>query len=214
MKRVCALSVIIVAVFFAACSSTKESTGVWVDKEKIKGKAYDNFFVIVMTADIEARVKLENDLADLITSRGHKAVKSYEVLPADLKDPKPPAVDDLIAKIKASDCDAVFVASLLDKNDDIRYSSGGTHYTMRTGYAWSGTFFGYYSHYYTTVSTPGYYSNDKTYFMQSNLFDKASQELMCSVQSEIFNPSSLPSFSRTYISTLMKQLDKAKLLKK
>ena len=214
MKRVCALLVITVAVFFAACSSTKESTGVWVDKEKIKGKAYDNFFVIVMTADIEARVKLENDLADLIISRGHKAVKSYEVLPADLKDPKPPPVDELIAKIKASDCDAVFVASLLDKNDDIRYSSGGTHYTMRTGYAWSGTFFGYYSHYYTTVSTPGYYSNDKTYFMQSNLFDKASQELMCSVQSEIFNPSSLPSFSRTYISTLMKQLDKAKLLKK
>jgi len=214
MKRVCALSVIIVTVFLAACSSTKETTGVWVDKEKIKGKAYDNFFVIVMTADIEARVKLENDLADLIISRGHKAVKSYEVLPADLKDPKPPAVDDLIAKIKASDCDAVFVGSLLDKNDDIRYSSGGTHYTMRTGYAWSGTFFGYYSHYYTTVSTPGYYSNDKTYFMQSNLFDKASQELMCSVQSEIFNPSSLPSFSRTYISTLMKQLDKAKLLKK
>lgn len=214
MKRVCVLLVITVAVFFAACSSTKEATGVWVDKEKIKGKAYDNFFVIVMTADIEARVKLENDLADLIISRGHKAVKSYEVLPADLKDPKPPAVDDLIAKIKASDCDAVFVASLLDKNDDIRYSSGGTHYTMRTGYAWSGTFFGYYSHYYTTVSSPGYYSNDKTYFMQSNLFDKASQELMCSVQSEIFNPSSLPSFSRTYISTLMKQLEKAKLLKK
>lgn len=214
MKRVCAVSAIIVVVLFVACSSTKESTGVWVDKEKIQGKAYDNFFVIVMTADIEARVKLENDLADLITSRGHKAVKSYEVLPADLKDPKPPAVDDLIAKIKASDCDAVFVASLLDKNDDIRYSSGGTHYTMRTGYAWSGTFFGYYSHYYTTVSSPGYYSNDKTYFMQSNLFDKASQELMCSVQSEIFNPSSLPSFSRTYISTLMKQLDKAKLLKK
>lgn len=214
MKRVWVLSVVIVAVVFAACSSTKESTGVWVDKEKIKGKAYDNFFVIVMTADIEARVRMENDLAATIISRGHKAVKSYEVLPADLKDPKPPAVDALIEKIKASDCDAVFVASLLDKNDDIRYSSGGTHYTMRTGYAWSGTFFGYYSHYYTTVSTPGYYSNDKTYFMQSNLFDKASQELMCSVQSEIFNPSSLPSLSRTYISTLMKQLEKAKLLKK
>jgi hypothetical protein len=214
MKRVWVLSVVIVAVVFAACSSTKESTGVWVDKEKIKGKAYDNFFVIVMTADIEARVRMENDLAATIISRGHKALKSYEVLPADLKDPKPPAVEALIEKIKASDCDAVFVASLLDKNDDIRYSSGGTHYTMRTGYAWSGTFFGYYSHYYTTISTAGYYSNDKTYFMQSNLFDKASQELMCSVQSEIFNPSSLPSLSRTYISTLMKQLEKAKLLKK
>jgi hypothetical protein len=115
MKRAWILSAIIITVFFAACSSTKESTGVWFDKEKIKGKAYDNFFVIVMTADIEARVRLENDIAATITSRGHKAIKSYEVLPADLKDPKTPAVDALIEKIKASDCNAVFVASLLDK---------------------------------------------------------------------------------------------------
>jgi hypothetical protein len=115
------------------------------------------------------------------------------VLPADLKDPKPPAVDALIEKIKASDCNAVFVASLLDKNDEIRYTSGGTYYTMRTDYSWAGSFFGYYSHYYSTISASGYYSNDKTYFMQSNLFDKASQELMFSIQSEIFNPSSLAS---------------------
>ena len=93
MKRACVLSAIIVTVFFAACSSTKETPGVWVNKEKIQGKTYDNFFVVVMTADIEARVKLENEIAATITSRGHKAIKSYEVLPADLKDPKPPAVD-------------------------------------------------------------------------------------------------------------------------
>src|SRR6188508_207813 len=214
MKRVCVFSLITIAVFFAACSSTKESTGVWVDKEKIKGKTYDNFFVVVMTADIEARVRLENDIAATIISRGHKAIKSYEVLPADLKDPKPPAVETLIEKIKASDCDAVFLASLLDKNEDVGYTSGGTQYTMRTDYSWAGTFFGYYSHYYSTLTTTGYYSTDKTYIMQSNLFDKASQEKMFAVQSEIFNPSSLPSFSRTYVSTLMKQLSKAKLLKK
>ncbi len=214
MKRVCVLFIITIAMIFAACSATKETAGVWVNKEKIQGKSYDNFFITVMTADIEARVKLENELAAIVTSRGHKAIKSYEVLPADLKDPKPPAVDDLIAKIKASDCDAVFVASLLDKNDDIRYIPGGTHYTMRSDYSWAGSFYGYYYHYYTTVSTPGYYSSDKTFFMQSNLFDKASQELMFSVQSEIFNPSSLASFSRTYTSTLMKQLGNAKLLKK
>src|SRR6187402_2382169 len=124
MKRVRVFFLIILAVFFAACSSTKESTGVWVDKEKIKGKAYNNFFVVVMTADIEARVRLENEIAATITSRGHKAITSYEVLPADLKDPKPPAVDALIEKIKASDCDAVFVASLIDKNEDVGYTSG------------------------------------------------------------------------------------------
>jgi len=214
MKRVCVLLGISIAVLFAACSSTKESTGVWVNKEKIQGKSYSNLFIIVMTADIEARVRLENDLAALANSRGLKAVKSYEVLPADLKDPKPPAVDDLISKIKASDCDGVFLASLLDQTQAVDFTAGGTHYTAQTDYSWSGTFFGYYSHYYSTISTPGYYSNNKTYVMQSNLFDKASQEKMFSVQSDIFNPSSLASFSRTYTSTLMKQLGKAKVLKK
>jgi hypothetical protein len=106
----------------------------------------------------------------------------------------------LLLKIKASDCDAVFITSLLDKNEDVGYVTGGTQYTMRTDYAWAGTFFGYYSHYYSTMTTSGYYSTDKTYTMQSNLFDKASQEKMFAVQSQIFNPSSLASFSRTYIS--------------
>ena len=214
MKNNHLLSIIMIAYIFAGCASTKETPGVWVNREKIQGKAYSNLFIIVMTADIEARVRLENDLAAIATSRGFKTVKSYEVLPADLKDPKPPAVDDLVAKIKASDCDAVFLASLLDQKEAVDFTAGGTSYTMRSDYSWSGTFFGYYSHYYSTVSTPGYYTSSKTYVMQSNLFDRASQEKMFSVQSDIFNPSSLASFSRTYTSTLMKQLDKAKVLKK
>jgi len=57
MKRAWIFPVIIIAVFFAACASSKETPGVWVNKEKIQGKSYSNFFVIVMTADIEARVK-------------------------------------------------------------------------------------------------------------------------------------------------------------
>ena len=214
MKRNYFFSVVVLLIILASCASSKETPGVWVNKEKMQGKSYTNFFVIVMTADIEARVKLENDIANTITSRGHKATKSYEVLPADLKDPKPPAVDALIEKIKASDCDAVFLTSLLDKNEDVDYINGGTQYTMRSDYSWAGTFFGYYTHYYSTLTTSGYYSTDKTYIMQSNLFDKATQEKMFAVKSEIFNPSSLSSFSRTYISTLMKQLSKAKLLKK
>ena len=115
-------------------------------------------------------------LAATITSRGHKAIKSYEVLPADLKDPKPPAVDALIEKIKASDCDAVFLTSLLDKNEDVGYNAGGTQYTMRTDYSWAGLFLAITLIITLLFTTSGYYSNDKTYIMQSNLFDKASQE--------------------------------------
>ena len=66
-----------ITAILAACTSTKESTGVWVNKEKIKGKSFNKLFIVVMTADPEARATVENDLARVATSRGHPVVKKY-----------------------------------------------------------------------------------------------------------------------------------------
>lgn len=54
MKRL-QLSVILIAIlFFSACSTTKYPTGVWVNKEKIQGKSFNNIFIIVISDDLEA----------------------------------------------------------------------------------------------------------------------------------------------------------------
>jgi hypothetical protein len=42
----------------------------------------------------------------------------------------------------------------------------------------------------------------------------ASEEIMWSVQSKVFSPETLKKFSQSYTSTLIKQLEKAKLIKK
>ena len=214
MKKILILSVPFITLFFLSCSPTQESTGVWVNKEKIQGKSFGNFFILVMTADIEARVTLEDDLAAIATARGFKAVKSLELLPFNLSDPKIPAKEDVVKKIKASGCDAVFIASVINKNDTVRYEPGTTAYTVMPNYTFTGNYYGYYSNWYPTVSTSDYYAREKTYFLQSNLYDVASEEIMWSVQSKIFNPSSIKSFSRSYTSSLFTQLKKAKLLKK
>ena len=57
-------------------------------------------------------------------------------------------------------------------------------------------------------------TKEKTYFMQGNLYDAASEEIMWSVQSKIFNPSSVKKFSKSYTASLVKQLEQEKLLKK
>ena len=46
MKRNHFLSLGLLVIIFAGCASSKETPGVWVNKEKIKGKSYSNFFVI------------------------------------------------------------------------------------------------------------------------------------------------------------------------
>jgi len=203
---------LIITLFLAACSSPKESTtGIWVNKDKIQGKSFNKIFIVVMTADPEARSTVENDLAAVATSRGHPVVKSIDVITTSLKDPKLPTKDEVVAKVKETTCDAVFVATLLKKEESVGYTPGTSAYSVapyQTYYP------GYYSYWYPSVSTPSYYDHEKTYFMQSNLYDVASEEIMWSVKSKIFSPETLKKFSKQYTSTLVKQLEKEKLIKK
>src|SRR5690349_12253410 len=108
MKKVYLLLVMVVTVIFSDCTSPREITGVWINKEKVKDKSYSNIFIIVMTADIQARVRLESDIANLVTAKGLKAVKSVDVMPFDIDNPKLPSKEDIVSKVKASGCDAVF----------------------------------------------------------------------------------------------------------
>jgi len=210
MKRVSLLFVITIVILFASCAPAKNYSGVTVDKEKIKGKAYHNIFIIAMTADIQVRVQLETDLAKLIESRGLKAVKSVDAIPPSLSDPKMPTKEEIDSKLKTSGCDAIFIASLLKKEDNVNYTSG--HQTHRT--ALMGNYYGFYVFSYTTATAPGYVTQDKSYLIQSNFYDVASDELMWSVESGVFAPSSLAQFSKIYLTHLVNQLEEEKVIKK
>jgi hypothetical protein len=206
---------IAIALFVIACSSSKPaSTGVWVNQEKIQGKKFQNILVIVLTADIEARVRVEGDLVNAAVARGFKAIKSVDVLPFDIKNPTTPSKQEVVDRVKGSGCDAVFIGSLLKEDEAVRYVPGKTSYTLMPYYNWTGNYYGYYSNIQNVVSAPSYYAVNKSYFMLSNLYDVATEEIMWSVQSEVFNPSSLSTFSRSYTNTLFKQLEKEKMLKR
>ena len=197
-------------VIFSACATTQEPTGVWVNKEKAQSKKYGKIFIVVMSADIEARAKLENDLATQVVAKGFQAVKSIEAMPPSLSDPKKPTKEEIINTVKESGCDGVLAAALLKQEEAVNYNPATTKGTLTTYY----TYTNYYSNTYSSVHTPAYFTQEKNYYMQTNFYDAASEELMFTVQSTIFNPSSLDRFSKSYTSTLMSQLQKEKILKK
>jgi hypothetical protein len=197
-------------IVFSACTATKEPTGVWVNKEKAQGKSFSKIFIVVMSADIEARAKLENDLATQVTAKGFTAVKSIDVMPPVLSDPKKPTKEEIVKTVKESGCDGVLAAALLKQEEAVNYNATTTKGTLTTYY----TYTNYYSNTYSSVHTPAYFSQEKNYYMQTNFYDAASEELMFSVQSTIFNPSSLARFSQSYTNTLVSQLQKEKILKK
>lgn len=214
MKSIYRLSAMMITIIFATCSTPKESADVWINKDKIKGKTYSNLFILVVTADIQARVKLEGDLSNVATARGLKTVKSVDVMPFDIENPKKPSKEEVVSKVKASGCDGVFIASLLKKEDRMKYTEGRSAYTPMTNYTPAGNYYAYYSGTYSTTSTPSYYTQDKVYLMQSNLYDAATEEKMWAVNSEVFNPSNINAFSKSYTKKLISQLQKARLVKK
>lgn len=215
MKKNLLLIFVLITALSIACSTGKRSTGVWMNHEKLAGKSFKKIFILVLTANIEARTQVENDLAAAAALKGYEAVKSIDLLPPSFYDTAMPAKDEIVRKVKASGCDAVFVASLLRKEEAVKHTPGRTSYAAQPYYTWGGgNYYGYYSYMRPTVYTPDYYTTEKNYFMQSNLYDAASEEIIWSVQSGIFNPSSLKKFSQAYMTSLINQLDEEKMLKK
>lgn len=110
---------------------------------------------------------------------------------------------DEIGKIGA---DAILTVSLIDKETDTRYVPGSYDYAPYPRYNFYGRFWGYYSYWYPVIYTPGYYVNEKTYYIETNLYDANTQELVWSAQSETYSPSGLHDFASEYAQLIAKKL--------
>ncbi len=73
--------------------------------------------------------------------------------------------------------------------------------------------YGYYRGFYTywygsydRVYTPGYYESSTEIFLESNLYDVATEELLWSAQSKSVNPESIPELVRDYAEVLVRDL--------
>ncbi len=212
MTRVLYVILLAAVCVFMGCGASQEVTNMWVNPNKSPNRPYKSVFIMAITKNAAARNTLETDLAAAAEERGLRAVKSVDALPGTFTKPAPTSREEMLAKLRELNCDAVFALSLLDVKSDQRYVPGTTTYAGAYApypqYNYYGNFYGYYSTMYPTVSTPGYYTEDKTYFVEGNLYDAKTEEIQFSMQSKAWNPSSLTTFSRDYVKRLAGELKK------
>ena len=60
--------------------------------------------------------------------------------------------------------------------------------------------------------SPGYYEDDKVYYIETNLYDADTEELLWSAQSETYNPTSLPDFASDFAEVVVARMEKENLL--
>jgi hypothetical protein len=198
-----------------SCGSNTRITGSWIDPD-IKGTPKENasVFIASLSRNMEVRTKLENELAAQAAQRGIKAIKSTAFFPPTFYE-KLPAREVLLDKIKESGVDAILTVGLINKESETRYVPGtNRYYAPYPYYRWYGGFYTYYNYWYPNMWDPGYYTTDKTYFMETNLYDASNEKLIWSAQSETMNPGSIDNFVRDYPKKLVEQLVKDGLLKK
>lgn len=201
--------------FLFACGSNTRITGSWIDPE-VKGHAKENasVFIASLSRNMEVRVKLESALATQAAAHNIKAVKSTEFFTPTFYEKLPPR-EEMLDKIKQAGVDAILTVSLINKESETRYVPGNNRfYAPYPAYRWYGGLYSYYNYWYPNMWDPGYYTTDKTYFMETNLYDAANEKLIWSAQSETVNPGSIDNFVRDYPKKLVEQLIKDGLLKK
>ncbi|HET6769697.1 MAG TPA: hypothetical protein VFH08_19955 [Chitinophagaceae bacterium] len=218
MQKVHVLILFTITFLLANCSPSNKTSGVSVNKQKPNGRSFHKIFIEVATVDIQTRLKLETDLVATIISDGYAAVKSLDMIPFSLKEPRLPTKDEIESKVKESGCDAILIVSVLRKGETIEYTPGtvtNANSQFLAGILGDALKKGGNINPVPGVNIPGSFSHgDPNFILQSNLYDVPAEELIFSVRSENIDMSSLDKTGKTYSATLIAQLKKEKLLKR
>ena len=206
------IALLIACLMISGCSTSTRITGSWKDPavDASTGES-KSVLITALTRNIEVRTKLENALAAKAAERNIEAVKSSEVFTPDFFQVLPER-DELIAQIKQTGVDAILTVSLIDTESETRYVRGSSRYAPMPVYNWYGGFYSYINYWHPIMYEPGYYVTDKTYFLETNLYDAETGRLVWSAQSETVNPTSIDAFAAEYPEVLLERMVKDDLL--
>lgn len=189
-----------ILLILASCSSTQIISS-WKADDAVR-RPFKKIMVlgILGQKDRVLRQNLEDQLVSNLNNQGYSAVSA-------LKEYGPKAFEkvkeeDIADKLKASGYDAVITTVLLDKSKDDSYQQGNVSY-QPVGIRRFGR---YYTTIYDRVYEPGYYTSSTNYFLESNLYDIASGNLVYSAQGKAVDPSSLATLGKDYGKGLVKDL--------
>jgi hypothetical protein len=202
----------ILMVFFSACAPSTYITGSW--KSATAGsKIYRNIFVTTLTGNTVARSTVENDIVTALQKTGVSATKGTEYFPPKFQNDSIPR-EELLSKVRKTGSDAILTVSLLKKETESRYVRGNYGYAPSAQWMYYGSFWGYYSYWQPYMYSPGYYTQEDVFYIETNLYDLATENLMWSAQSQTYSYDGLNPVSKDFAKMTVDKLSADGLLGK
>jgi len=191
-KKISYLIFLATTFIFFSCSPGTKIEKTWTDPSFTPAsvKAFEKVLVMGLLKDESTRRIAEDKMVSQF--KNVKAVQSYSYLqPSD-------TVRGMVEeKLKKDSFDGIVVMRLADVNKSTSYVPG-------TGY---GGWYGY------RYASPGYYQEDKTFYVETNIYSLEQNKLLWSGTTSSLNPSNLDKTLDDIITALKGQMQKQGLIK-
>lgn len=191
-----------------SCTST-EIVSSWKDPETtISANRIDRILFIALVKNETYRRVVEDKLVSL--SKG-KGVASYNFVTGSNLGKTDKAV--ITERLKADGTDLIVIMRLLDVKDETRYvpgSSMGGYVGMR-GY---GGYWGGYGYAAPMYYTPGYYTTDKKFLVETNVYSVEPDKLVWSGTTSSMNPSKIDTTTAEIADAVIEKMKKEGFLLK
>ena len=192
-----------------ACAPTTKLTNTWIDPSLTPGtvKPFKKALVVARIKDDKTNRKVEDKIVAKINM---PALPSYAyLLPTDTV---PSVVNE---KLKKNGFDGLISMQLTDVDETVKYQQGTTYYGGYSGGYYGGYHGGYPGGYYGyAYSTPGYYTQDRTYYVTTSIISLDTGKLMWSGTTATVNPTQLDQTLDEIILSIRNELIKKGLIKK
>jgi len=158
-----------------ACTPTAQIQKSWSDPSLTAGtiKPFKKILVVASLKDESSRRIAEDKMAAQI-KKSVVVVKSYDYMQATDKDQKL-----LEEKLRKDGFDGILLMHLLEIEKSTSYVPGSSY----GGWYGRGGWYGGYSY------SPGYYTEDKTFIVETNAYSLESNKLLWSIATSTMNPS-------------------------
>lgn len=227
MKNIIRLaSVILTALLFQNCSTIKV-LDTWKSEESVvdlfKTK---NILVIARTANNQARVEFETEIAEQLRTKGLKVTESFTKAPNihAQKEMSEERMELMKSLMKSEGFNAVVLTVIKDKQETTRTSYSGIHVSgayLNTYPGYYGGFFNYYSQPYAFGpyydSFDGYLPTNTTSYVEKdyiletvayNIDEPADKQLVAVVTTRLNDPKESHKTAHKYVAEIMKHLQK------
>jgi hypothetical protein len=205
--KIFSLAFLFVVTLCSCSNSSMRIMATWVNKKDMPAPqpGKHKIFIFAMTQNYDAQVNIENDLAAAAEAKGIRTVKSVDAFGPILTLDKLPKTDVLLKAIRDLGCDGIFTIAVVDKESKTYYTPGSSAgvFVPYGGYGYD--YSGYYA-YSPSFYSAGYYTSDKTYFIESNLFNAITEKMLVSMQSKVVNPPDIIKASKQYTQMLVTEL--------